>query len=99
MHIRNPLERLRRKLDARLPSDPTQQLRSPIDPDEDIADRTERLLNRRLDMDARRGPFGEYSHIYQELADLDAKHEAGKISDDDFAVEKRRILEGPNPEN
>jgi hypothetical protein len=50
-------------------------------------------------MDARRGPFGEYTHIYQELADLEARHEAGKISGDDFAVEKRRILEGPSSED
>ena len=34
----------------------------------------------------------------EELAALEARREAGKISDDDFAVEKRRILEGPNPE-
>jgi hypothetical protein len=93
MHIHNPLEALRRRLQRSRAESPAVQ--ESDQSHEAIADRTEDLLQRRLATDTRRGPFGEYTYVYDQLASLEGRHDSGELSDGEFEKEKRRILEGP----
>lgn len=52
------------------------------------------LLQRRVDLDARRGMLGGDSDLLEELDELERRRAAGGISEADFEAEKVRLLGG-----
>jgi uncharacterized membrane protein len=73
-------------------------------PDEDAAERRARfdaldehgteLLQRRVELDDRRGTLGGNEQIYAEFEELEARLRAGEISEDEFEQGKVRLLSG-----
>lgn len=71
-----------------------------IDPEERrrqrqaAVDRGDDLLDRRVELDSRRGTLGGNVLLDDALQELAARHERGEISDAEFEVEKTRLLGG-----
>ena len=52
------------------------------------------LLERRVQLDARRGPLAGYSHIDEQFHTLEQRLQAGEITEQEFEEEKYRLLRG-----
>src|SRR5947209_5109494 len=52
------------------------------------------LLQRRVDLDARRGTLGGNTEVYEAFEHLEAQLRAGTISESEFEQEKVRLLGG-----
>jgi uncharacterized membrane protein len=52
------------------------------------------LLDRRVQLDARRGPLAGYSQIDEEFRALEQRLQAGEITEEEFEREKSRLLGG-----
>jgi uncharacterized membrane protein len=59
-----------------------------------LNERGTELLERRVELDDRRGTLGGNTQIYDAFEELEARLRAGDISDDEFEREKVRLLGG-----
>jgi hypothetical protein len=62
-----------------------------VDALEDLGDD---LLQRRVELDSRRGTLAGQTDLFDELEKLDQRFRLGEISEDEFEAEKFRILSG-----
>jgi uncharacterized membrane protein len=59
-----------------------------------LDERGTELLQRRVDLDMRRGTLGGNTEVYQAFEELESRLRAGEISEDEFEREKVRLLGG-----
>src|SRR5579884_1581211 len=52
------------------------------------------LIERRVNLDARRGTLGGDANLLEQLDELTVRHNLGEISDDEYEAEKVRLLGG-----
>lgn len=57
-----------------------------------VDERGSELIERRVELDARRGTLGSYADIDGEFSRLQQRLESGEISEDEFEREKVRLL-------
>lgn len=55
------------------------------------------LIERRVDLDARRGSLGSYPDVNDAFTRLEARRKAGEITDEEFEAEKIRLLTDGTP--
>jgi hypothetical protein len=75
-------------------AEPEEQDASTIARHELLEQRGTELLQRRVDLDARRGTLGGNTEVYEAFERLEADLRAGTISESEFEQEKVRLLGG-----
>lgn len=59
---------------------------------QELNERGQELLERRVELDARRGTLLGHSDVYAKFEDLEDRLRSGEISEDEFEAEKIRLL-------
>ena len=57
-----------------------------------VDERGSELIERRVELDARRGTLGSYVDVNEQFTRLEERFKAGQISEDEFEAEKIRLL-------
>lgn len=59
-----------------------------------LDERETELIERRIELDARRGPLGGNNQVYEAFEELEQRLRSGELSEEEFEAEKIRLLGG-----